>query len=85
MTTFRIIHISDLHISDSNPLFRYGQIAKKNILEKLANIINAWREQIDAVIITGDLSDTGGIEDVKKAANYIYFNSRQKKGVHLHN
>lgn len=61
MKTRKIAHISDLHIGSSLFVKEWG--------EKLIEILNS--KDIDVLVVTGDITDDGMVEQYKKAKKYL--------------
>jgi 3',5'-cyclic AMP phosphodiesterase CpdA len=74
MTVFRLIHITDLHISippepnDGHPWRRW---ANPYALEAVADFLFEHRDTADLVLITGDIADDGIQRNLDTAYQYI--------------
>jgi 3',5'-cyclic AMP phosphodiesterase CpdA len=80
MSSLRVIHISDLHFTDSARTFDWGPdgptIDNQDSGKKSAAIVqfllkNATRLGTDIVIVTGDLTDSGDDGDYKIAQDFV--------------
>ena len=75
MPTIKLLHLSDLHIA-LNPRYLGNYLPVKcnvSCTEEIARISSGFAkfDKIDAVIITGDIANTGYEEDLKYAYGYI--------------
>lgn len=66
----KILHISDLHIS-SPVIGRQEKICREPILISLAEIIEAYKDEIDAILITGDLVDKADAKNLRLADVFL--------------
>ena len=87
MATFRFLHISDLHISviprkvgvsdillvGLKGLPQMSRVSSQDpdLLEAVAALAYHRRNEIDAIIITGDLATTGGRDDLEEAFDFV--------------
>lgn len=84
MATFRLLHISDLHISippeedeiGSRSLWiSYQWIcptrARRPLLEAAADLVHDMRDSLDTIIISGDLSDDGEDRNLDSANDFL--------------
>lgn len=86
MTTFRVLHVSDLHTAHRPKLVsvldvRHGSVRdvinlsvassySKDLLDALESFL-ATRQDLDAVVITGDLATTGLADDLAVATAFV--------------
>ena len=76
MESFKILHISDLHFDgyffDQNIIKKRFCQSNKHVTDTLKySIIHHWKDKIDAVLISGDLTCLGLDKDLKKAYRWI--------------
>lgn len=71
MALFRILHLSDLHISRYYQ-FRRSLICNPRILNAILKHTRHWaKNKLDSILITGDISSAGLRSDFKKAIAFI--------------
>jgi len=72
MVLFRLLHISDLHIAESGPK-RYRQSkCELPLLKEIARYAYKYRDNIDCILISGDLADIGGYDgDTRAALSFV--------------
>lgn len=67
METYKLLHLSDLHISVPTWRQRVRNLFfcshDSNALMALAEFIWVWRDKLDAILISGDIVDIDGIQD----------------------
>lgn len=78
MPTLRILHLSDLHIANNRTFYRMiGKVTNllsvhnADALETLAEIVYSWRNDIDAILISGDIATTGAVVDLNRAIDFF--------------
>lgn len=74
----RLLHISDLHLATERPLGStgwvrqfLGGIGDLHILEGALRLATKARHRLDAVLISGDIADSGKEQDLQFAAKYF--------------
>ncbi|MGB0382135.1 MAG: phosphodiesterase [Alphaproteobacteria bacterium] len=65
-----ILQISDLHVRPKDVLC-YGKVNSNNMLEKAISFINKIHIPIDAIVITGDVTDCGLVEEYQMLSNLL--------------
>ena len=74
MPHLRVLHLSDLHITRKDRFIRRlarRPAAQPEILKALAESIYDNRNEIDGIIISGDLADIGWHHDLNPALDFI--------------
>src|SRR4030042_1128727 len=74
MPILRILHLSDLHLAGNRAFYERVatftsllSVYKPDALEAITEIIYAWRNELHAIIISGDIAITGTKKDLKHA------------------
>jgi len=70
MKQLRLLHLSDLHLCKNFRSFR-PYVFDDTVLEAVAKWAYYYKENIDAIIITGDIAESGFIEDLLFAKDFI--------------
>ncbi len=80
MVTVKILHLSDFHLFNSTNKFWYrtcnigtGRVStyKKNVLIALAAFVYERRKEIDAILISGDISVAGTEMDLVRSLDFL--------------
>lgn len=74
MDEFILLHLSDLHINREFPVLRESP-SEPSIFEEVVNFVNRpkYNDKIDAILISGDLANSGNIiDDLLGAANFVH-------------
>jgi len=74
MPSLRILHVSDLHIGDSDTkgrLMRNLSIYEPLKLKAIAKMAYEWNEEFNAILISGDLSNICRYDDLRAARDFI--------------
>jgi DNA repair exonuclease SbcCD nuclease subunit len=69
--TFRLLHLSDLHLAARKRRLRQSRFDPA-VLEELARSAYFLRDHYDAFLISGDLGDSGGMDDLELAFDFLY-------------
>jgi len=70
MQQLRLLHLSDLHLSKHYLSFK-PFVYDRYVLEAVAKLAYFYRDNIDAIIISGDIADSGSIQDLTFAKDFI--------------
>lgn len=65
----RLIHLSDLHITKKHRFFQAP--ISFTCFNAIVNLIYKWRDKIDGVLITGDIANTGKLENLEFAKSLL--------------
>lgn len=76
MPLIRLLHLSDLHISIKNK-FYYNEKYCIACLEEIARISYKNRNNLDGIIISGDISNTGASGDLLLAKEFLFCRSEE--------
>jgi 3',5'-cyclic AMP phosphodiesterase CpdA len=84
MAKFRLLHITDLHISvppdedemGSRLLWMGMQTispsrARRPVLQAVADLVFRMRDSIDTIVISGDLADDGELRNLETALDFL--------------
>ncbi|HLP60458.1 MAG TPA: metallophosphoesterase [Candidatus Deferrimicrobium sp.] len=87
MTHFRLLHISDLHFSNGVDGANLNHAHSIRHLKGLGNMISRFPD-IDRLLISGDISDSGDRESLITASNWLFRNfgigDDEEIGLNLH-
>lgn len=73
MTSFRILHLSDLHIVKYSlkEMLRRPRVGKIDIVEAIARFAWSNKKELDAILVTGDIADNGHAANMDLASRFI--------------
>lgn len=75
MPTVRLLHLSDLHLAARKKRLRSSRFDPA-VLEELARCAYFLRDHYDAFLVSGDLGDSGEMDDLERAFDFLYANAQ---------
>ena len=87
MMRLRLLHFSDLHLAVRYKRLRHS-VCKPEILEEIARLAYFWRNNIDGILISGDIADFGRQNDIERAKEFTFSPphlTSKKPWLNLHN
>ena len=68
--TFRLLNLSDLHLRDPDNPDRFCYCDER-VFEQVACIACLWKDDLDAILVSGDLADSGSFKDLESATGLV--------------